>query len=143
MVVQSYKMGPGTLKLGPAGATDVSCQVTSCVVSASESADTGDDVDLLCGEVLKGDETVSLDWTIGGNLVQDLAAAGTVGYTWTNASSWVAFEFVPNTVLGRKVTGQCRLIPLGVGGDAKSRPQSDFEWAARGAAGAGTAPVLA
>jgi hypothetical protein len=42
MTVQSYKMGPGTLKLGTAGVKDVSAQVTSCTVNPSEAVDQTD-----------------------------------------------------------------------------------------------------
>ena len=132
MTVNSFKMGPGTLKLGTGGTFDVSAQVTACTVAAAESVDTDDDVPVLSGEVLAGDETVSLDWTIGGNFVQDIASAGVIAYTWTNASDEVDFEFVPNTVAGRKVSGVCRLVPLSVGGDVKTKPRSDFEWAVIG-----------
>lgn len=143
MTVQSYKMGPGTLKLGTSGAFDASCQVTTCTVAAAEQVDSTDAIDVLCGEQIPGEEDVSFDWTIGGTFVQDLASAGVVAYTWTNKGTWVDFEFIPNTAAARKVTGQCRLVPLGVGGDVKVRPTSDFTFAARGAGGAGTSPALA
>lgn len=129
MTVNSFKMGPGTLKLGTAGAFDVSAQVTACTVAASESVDTEDDVPVLTGEVLTGDETVTLEWSVSGNFVQDIAVGGVVAYTWTNASDEVDFEFIPNTTAGRKVTGVCRLVPVSVGGDVKTKPRSDFEWA--------------
>jgi hypothetical protein len=142
MTVTSYKMGPGTLKLGTGGTMDASCQVTSCRVSASENVDATDAIDVLCGEQVPPDETVTTEWTITGTFLQDIAAAGVVAYTWTNKRTWVDFEFIPNTAAARKVTGQCRLIPLDLGGDAKARPTSDFTWAARGPAAA-TDPVFA
>lgn len=141
MTVQSYKMGPGTLKLGTAGVLDTSCQVSAFRVTASEDVTSDDDLDLLCGEVLQGDETVDYSWEVTGTMVQDLAAAGVVAWSWTNKGTWMDFEFIPNTVTARKVTGQLRPIPLDVGGDAKTRPTSDFTWAARGPAAA-AAPLL-
>lgn len=141
MTIQSYKMGPGTLKLGTAGALDVSCQVTSCRVAASENVDTDDDVDVLCGEVLKGDETVDYTWELSGTMLQDLATAGVVAWSWTNKGTWMDFNFIPNTVGARGITGQVRPIPLDAGGDSKTRPTSDFTWAARGPAAAAS-PVL-
>lgn len=136
MTVQSYKMGPGTLKLGTGGTTDVSCQVTSCRVAATENVDTDDDIPVLCGETVKGDETVTTTWELSGSFLQDLAAAGVVDYSWTNKMTWVDFTFIPNTVTARKVTGQCRLVPVQIGGDVKTRPTSDFTWSARGPAAA-------
>jgi len=129
MAVNSYKMGPGTFKLGTAGAFDVSCQVTSLIVSCSEKVDSDDPIDVLCGESIAGEESVTRSWTVSGTLVQDISATGVVDYTWDNAGDTVTFEFIPNTVGARKVTGEVRLVPLSVGGDVKSRPTSDFEWA--------------
>lgn len=128
MPIKSYKMGDGTFKLGPAGVQDASCQVTNLRVECSENVTTTDAVDVLCGEQLPAEDTVTLSWQLSGNVVQDIAAADLVSYTWTNASDEVAFEFVPNTTEARKVTGVVRLIPLTLGGDVKSRPQADFTW---------------
>lgn len=135
MTVQSYKMGPGTFKLGEDGVKDVSCQVTSLIVAASENVDKDDDIDTLCGDSITGEESVTYTWTVSGNLVQDLAASGVVAYTWTNKGTVVDFEFIPNTVGDRAVTGQVRLVPISVGGDVKSRPTSDFEWQVPAASG--------
>lgn len=140
-MVNSYKMGPGTLKIG-AGPLDVSAQVTACKVAASENVDESDEIPVLSGDEIPAEEDVTLSWAISGTFVQDLALAGVVAYTWDHASEWVTFTFVPNTAADREITGQCRLIPLDAGGDVKSRPTSDFEWAARGAGGAGTDPAL-
>lgn len=128
MAIQSFKMGPGTLKLGPAGVLDVSCQVVSCVVSCEENVDTEDDVDVLCGEVLTGDETITYAWALEATLLQDLAAAGVVAWSFTNKGAEMAFEFIPNTVGARKVTGTIIPVPISVGGESKTRPTSDISW---------------
>lgn len=138
MAISSYKMGPGTLKLGTGGTEDASAQVTRCVVSTAESVSSTDDVIVLTGETLDGEDTVSLDWTLSGALLQDITSAGLIEYTWTNAGDEVDFEFIPNTAAGRKVTGVCRLVPLAVGGDANSRPSSDFEFKVIGTPALGT-----
>lgn len=128
MAVQSFKMGPGTLKLDTSGTLDVSCQVVSCVVSCEENVDAGDDVDLLCGEVLEGDEDVTYSWTLEATLVQDIAAAGVVDWSWTNKGVEKTFEFIPNTAGARKITGTIVPVPISVGGEAKTRPTSDISW---------------
>jgi hypothetical protein len=128
MTVQSYKLGPGTLKFGAGLATDASCQVVSCEVVAAENVTTGDDVDLLCGEQLLGDETVTFTWTLNANLVQDIAAAGVVAWSWTNKGTEQGFEFIPNTVSARKVTGTINVVPIRIGGDAKKKNTSDISW---------------
>jgi hypothetical protein len=137
MTIQSYKLGPGTLKLGAAGVMDVSCQVTAAKVEAAENVDSPDAVPVLCGEELQDEDDVTLEWTLTFTLVQDIAAAGAIAWSWTNGSTEQAFEFIPNTVGARKVTGTARVIPLAIGGEVKSRPQSDATWKVIGT------PVLA
>jgi hypothetical protein len=128
MPIQSYKMGPGTLKLGAAGVLDVSCQVTSLVIAADENVDETDPVPVLCGEELAGDTTVTYTWGMTGTLLQDLTAAGVVDWSWINKGLSMAFLFVPNTAAARKVTGNIRVTPIAIGGDAKTRPTSDIDW---------------
>ncbi len=132
MAIQSFQMGAGTLKLGPAGAEDISGQVANCRVEWSEAVSTGEAVDVLTGEQLAGTDTSTLTAVLAGNVVQDIAAAGMVDYTWTNAGDEVDFEFIPNTVEARKVTGTVRLVPITLGGDVKTKPRSDFSWACIG-----------
>lgn len=137
MAINSYKMGPGTLKLGTGGTTDVSCQLTSCTVVPSENVESGEAIDVLCGETLEAEENVTFTYALEGNMVQDIGAAGVVAYTWTNAGTFVDFEFIPNTVAARVVSGQVRLVPLSIGGEVKARPTSDFSWKATGSGGVG------
>lgn len=129
MAIKKYKMGDGTFKLGGGLAQDASCQVTNLRVECDESVKTTDAIPVLCGEELPAEDVASLAWKISGNVVQDIDAADLVAYTWTNASDEVAFEFVPNTTAGRKVTGLCRLVPITLGGDVATTPRSDFTWA--------------
>lgn len=130
-MIQSYKPGPGLLTIG-AAPLDVSCQVTSMAVEPSESVTSSDAVDVLCGEQLTGDDDVTLAYRLKGNLLQDLAAAGVVDFSWTNASDEVPFVFVPSTALGREVSGTVRVVPLKIGGDVKVRATSDLDWAVIG-----------
>lgn len=128
MTINSYKVGPGSLTLG-AGPLSVGAQVTACTVQASESVETEDDVNVLSGEVLEGEDVASLDYTISGTFLQDLAASGVVDYSWQNAGDEVAFVYIPNTAADRSVAGTLRLVPISIGGTAKQRATSDFEWA--------------
>lgn len=127
MAIQSFKMGPGTLTLG-SGPLDVSCQVVSCVVTCEENVDAQDDVDVLCGETLTGEEKVTYSWSLEATLVQDIAAGGVVAWSWAQKGVDSAFVFIPNTVGARKVTGTVVPIPISVGGEAKTRPTSDLTW---------------
>jgi len=131
MAIQSYKPGPGTLKLGVAP-LDVSCQVTDMAVEPSENVKTSDPLPVLCGEELTGDDEASVTFRLKGNLLQDLAAAGVIDFSWTNSGDEIPFEFVPSTALAREVTGTVRVVPLKIGGPVKQRATSDLDWACIG-----------
>lgn len=129
MAIKTFKMGPGTFKLGALGAQDASCQVTSLRVECSENVQTVEAIPVLCGEELPREDTVSHEWKLAGAVLQDIDAADLVAYTWTNAGVEVPFEFVPSTAEGREVTGTTRIVPLALGGDASTRPSADIDWA--------------
>lgn len=125
----SYKMGPGTLKFGTAPDQDAfEMQVTNCRVDPTETA--GDDINTLDGGTLSGD--VEYSFVLAGTAVQDLHASGFTAYTWTNRGLEVDFEFIPNTLEGAIIAGTCRISPMTIGGDVKSRPTSDFAFAVIG-----------
>lgn len=128
MALASYKVGNGTLKLGPAGVQNISSQVTDCAVVPSEVVKTTEAVPTLDGSELPKEDLASIEWTLEGNVIQDIAAAAMVAYSWTNAGSTLAFEFIPNTVAARKVTGNLVMVPIKLGGTVKTTPQSDFKW---------------
>lgn len=133
MPTDSYKVGPGTLTLGtdPDDA-EFSMQITSCRVEPTENVDSGDDLNLLDGSTLDGEDNVSYDYVLAGTAVQDLATNGFVDYCWDNKGDEVAFVFVPNTARAASVTGTVRIAPVTIGGDAKTRPTSDFSFACIG-----------
>ncbi len=125
MPVKSYKMGPGTLTLGPVGtALDISCQITNAVLEPEFDAD--DDLPTLCGDTLPGEQKTS--WKLSGTAIQDLADGGVIDWTWTNAGSTQPFTFTPSTAAATSFTGSIVVRPLAVGGDVKTRPTSDFEF---------------
>jgi len=125
MALESYVVGPGTLKLGDVGdLISIECQLTSAVVSWDVDAD--DDVPLLCGDVAPGDEIFTA--TLSGNLFQDLSTGGIVEWSWTNKGTSQPVEFIPSTSEAKKITGTIKVRPIDVGGDAKAKARSDFEW---------------
>ena len=130
MTVKSYKLGPGTLTLGPGSPAAIESQVTGCKVTWAESVAAGDVVPVLSGEELQDDDVVTYAATLSGNVVQDGDAAGLVWWTWEHKGETVPFTFVPSTDLGTEASGTVRIVPLDFGGDeAKKRPRSDFSWA--------------
>lgn len=127
MAPKVTKLGPGTLKVGPtASVMDVSCQIQNAVVAWS--ADTEDDLKVLCGDTVPGARTYSS--TISGTMLEDLDTGGFVDYTWTHKGETVDVEYVPNTDNGAMVVGQVVLDPLDVGStdDFGTPMASDFEW---------------
>lgn len=128
MAIQSFKMGPGSLTFGVGGAQVASAQVTKCAVECDESVSTAEAVPVLSGEELAAEDTVALSWKLTGTVIQDIAAADLVAYTWDNASVEVPFSFIPNTVEDRGVTGTVRVVPLALGGDVNARNTSDLSW---------------
>lgn len=134
MTVNTLTMGPGTLVLGDVGDTQAfSSQVTN--VRLVPSVDNGDPLNVLSGESVPGDRDES--WTLAGTLVQDIGAgiAGAdslVEWLFTNRGTEVPFTFVPNTARGRQFSGTLTIEAVEMGGDAKTKPTSDFEWALSG-----------
>lgn len=123
----SYTLGPGTFTIG-SGPLAVEAQLTSLTVDWAESVQTvGEVLNLLDNSVLDTtEETPTYRASVSGNVVQDLGAAGFVAYSWDNKGEQVAFTFVPNDAIARKVTGVCVPVPVSIGGAAKTRPRSDF-----------------
>lgn len=133
MPINTTKLGPGTLTLGVA-AQEVNAQLTSASVTPAESVTTTDDVKVLSGEVLAGDETASYAFTLDGNFLQDLGAVSSVvAWSWDNMGTEQPFTFTPNTTAGTEVTGTLVPVPLRVGGDeVDARMASDFSWRIKG-----------
>lgn len=126
MAVDTLTMGPGTLVLGEVGSVKaLSSQVTNARVVPS--VDNGDAINVLSGESVPGDRTET--WTLEGTLVQDFGTLdGVVEWLFTNRGTAVPFTFVPNTAAGREVTGTVTVEAVQIGGDAKTKPTSDFSF---------------
>lgn len=125
MPAKYYTVGPGTLKLGETGTElDLSCQVTTATVEWDSDQD--DAVDTLCGDSIAGE--TSFTATLKGTALQDLSTGGIADYTWQHKGKDVPFTYTPNTQVGATIKGKCTIMPVSVGGDVKSRPDTDFEF---------------
>lgn len=123
MPIKRHKTGPGTLTLGEVGTpSDWSSQVTSITLTPSYESE--DDVMVLSGEIVPGEETETFELT--GTVYQDLDTTGIVAYTWTNAGDTVPFTFTPNTAAGATIAGQVKIRRLAVGGDVDADATSEF-----------------
>lgn len=132
MTTQSYKYGNGKLILGAGGSLEITAQLTKCSIQAKENVETIDAIPVLDDTEIEEEEEVTFDWTISGSLLQDLAAAGVVDWSWENAGTEQPFVYVPDLPSDRGVEGVIKSVtPLTLGGEVtkpKNRPQSDFEW---------------
>lgn len=134
MTVNTLTMGPGTLTIGDLGSEKAfSSQVTN--VRLVPSVDNGDPINVLSGESVPGDRDET--WTLAGTLVQDLGAgvAGAdslVEWLFNQRGTTLPFVFVPNTSRGRQFSGDLTVEAVEVGGDAKTKPTSDFEFVISG-----------
>lgn len=127
MTTSYYKAGPGSLTLGSVP-LDVSGQFSNVQVQYAENVTTGDDLDLLDGTSLAGDENATYKATLSGTLLQDISAAGVVAWSWDNKGTEQAFEFVPNDAEARVITGILVPVPIQIGGDVKTRQTADITW---------------
>lgn len=138
MTIKTYNLGPGTLTLG-AGALAVQGQITNCRVSAAEAVTAGAAIPVLSGEELEASERITFNWTLAGNLLQDLDAGGVIDWSWTNKGTEQPFTFVPSTAEGRSVEGICKPVPITIGGDVTGTAanpgdpaKADFSWRCKG-----------
>lgn len=124
MATDSYKLGPGTLKLGT-GIDQLAFeqQMTNTRLEPSENVDAGETFDLLDGGAVTDEDNVTYTYVLAGTALQDLNTDGFTDYCYTNKGETVAFEFIPNTARGAGVgvEGECRIAPILIGGDVKVR----------------------
>lgn len=126
MAVNTITVGPGTLTLGEDGTlSTLSSQVTACRLVPT--VDNEDPIDVLSGEQAPGDRSES--WALAGTLLQDLGAAdSTTEFLFEHRGEQLPFQFIPATAAGKELTGTVTVEAIEMGGDAKTKPTSDFEW---------------
>lgn len=146
MTTNSYKYGERTKLILDTGPFDVSGQLRAGTVSIKEEVKTTEAIPVADGTEIPKEEEVEFTGTLKGKLLQSLGANEIVDYTWEKAGQWVPFVLVPDTNIDRACSGMVRVVPIDLGGEVskpRTRPESDFEWAARGPSGvAGTVPIF-
>lgn len=138
MAIQTYDLGPGTLKLG-SGPLQIEAQLTNCRVEASEVVTSNEAVPVLSGEEQTSSDRVTHTYTLAGNLFQDIAAGGCIDWSWINKGTPQPFIFIPSTAAARQIKGTTYPVPIQVGGDVTGtatnrgpNPRADFTWRAKG-----------
>ncbi len=126
MAVTTYEVGPGVLTIGAdTELTHFESQVTSCRLVPS--VDNDDPINVLSGEQVAGDRTES--WALEGSILQDLGGTESkVEWLFAHRGETHPFTFIPNNVQAKQITGDLQVEPVELGGDVKTKPQSDFEF---------------
>ncbi|NQX26833.1 hypothetical protein HQQ81_05640 [Microbacteriaceae bacterium VKM Ac-2854] len=124
MPVKSNILGPGSLKLGEtASPIEFAAQLTKAALTPS--VDSEDDIPVLSGDILAGDDTTT--WELSGTVMQDYDLESLEDWCFENRSTVVPFQFEPDSTAGRRAwSGSVKVRPLTVGGDVKKRNTSDF-----------------
>lgn len=126
---KSYRVGPGSLKLGDtADELEISQQVKALTVSWEK--DKEDDDNVLSGDTIAGESTYTAK--VSGTVNQDLVQDGFVAKTWNEKGTVIPFTYVPNSDKMATVTGKLILDPLDIGGDVKARATAEFEFDCEG-----------
>lgn len=125
MAVKSHRLGPGSLTFGETG-TQVEFNTRTRTVAVEPEVDEGDAIPVLSGDELHEDETESYNLT--GTILQDYDADSLLVWCHVHAGQTVPFTFTPDNDKALSVTGEVRVRRTSIGGEAKERAESDFEF---------------
>lgn len=127
MAISSHKLGPGTLSLGAVGSTK-EFGVALTKATLTPEADDGDTIVVLSGDELieEGEET----WTLEGSVYQAYDADSLIVWCNTHSGETLPFTFRPSTDQPLKATGKVLVRSIAIGGDVKTRNQSEFTFKA-------------
>lgn len=141
MAIKTVTVGPGKLTIGAdADLTAFESQVTSCTLVPK--VDNGDQIYVLSGEGVPGDR--SEEWTLEGDVLQDFGHQdGRVEWLFAHRGQLHPFTYVPNSKLGRQITGTLQVEAVDIGGDVNSKPTSKFEFRLSGEPVIGAVPTPA
>ena len=135
MAVKTLTIGPGKLSIGSdALISQFESQVTS--VKLVPNVETEDAINVLSGEQVAGDRSES--FTLEGSMLQDFGDTNSkTEWLFAHRGEEHPFSFQPNNAKGKKITGTLVVEAIEIGGDARTKAQSDFEFQVIGA------PVIA
>jgi hypothetical protein len=110
------RLGPGTLKLGPApGPPANEFNTQASAVRLTPSVDSEDGTPTLA--VPEPAPLSTITWALNIDAIQDFEeAAGLVNYLMDNALDEQLFEWIPLTA-GPTYTGTVQIVPMEIGGD--------------------------
>lgn len=136
-MIKSQKLTKGLLTIGETGTpSEWGGQVRA--VSLAAEYDKEDDIPVLSGEKLSGDETKTE--TLSGTVLDDYSATGSIfAFSKLNEGEELPFVWEPNSVDGGlRITGTIKMRQISIGGDVDTRNENDFEFPIVGETVAGT-----
>lgn len=139
MTIKTTKVGPGTLSIGES-TNLMQFESQARAVTLTPKVETSDPFYVLSGEQSEGDRDES--WTLKGTFVQDFGAAdSSTEWLFDHRGERHPFTFTPSTATGRQVTGELIVEAIEIGGDANTKPTSDFEFVVVGSPAIGDVAV--
>lgn len=139
-MIKSQKLTKGLLTIGETGTpSEWGGQVRA--VSLAAEYDKEDDIPVLSGEKLAGDETKTE--TLSGTVLDDYSATDSIfTFSKENEGAELPFVWEPNSVDGGlRVTGVIKMRQISIGGDVDTRNENDFEFPIVGETVAGNVGV--
>lgn len=126
MAVKTLTIGPGKLSIGSdALIQQFESQVTS--VKLVPNTETDDPINVLSGEQVAGDRSES--FTLEGSMLQDFGdTQSKTEWLFTHRGEEHPFSFQPSTAKAKKITGTLVVEAIEIGGDARTKAQSEFEF---------------
>ena len=125
MAVKSHKLGPGSLTFGETGTlVEFNTRLRSCTVEPE--FEEGDPLPVLSGDELTDGDEESFNLT--GSFLQDYDADSLLVWCHVHANQIVPFQFTPDNDKALMVTGEVKVRRVPIGGEAKERNESDFEF---------------
>ena len=122
----AQKLGPGILKFGKTGSeTAFASRVTKIEYAPEDSLDAA--TPMLAGSDFQPEGA----WKgkITGTFYQDYSMSGLLAWCFEHAGETMPFTYTPKTGSGNlKLTGNCVIMPVKIGGAPKKTNTSDFEF---------------
>lgn len=123
-------LGPGSLKFGKTG-SEIEFAAHTTKTEYDPGYSNAESTPMLDGSTFQPEG----DWKgkITGTFFQSLMMSGLEAWTHAHAGETIDFTFTPKTGAGNiKLTGQCVISPVKIGGDAGKTNTTDFEFSVLG-----------
>ena len=128
MPIKAHKLGPGSLKFGDV-ATEAEFAIAMKSVALEPDVDEGDLISVLSGdETDEGDEET---YALTGTALQSYDLDSFIVWSHVHRGQIVPFRFTPDNDKALVAVGDVKVRAVQIGGDVKTRNESDFEFPGR------------